>query len=112
MENDEVKKYMEDILFSIDRINFPIEHIQSFSGFKKSWTIYDAVERRIAIVGEAVSKIDKIDSAITITDKRKIIGLRNIHNHDYDLITPDIIWKIIHNNLPVLKNEITNLQSK
>jgi uncharacterized protein with HEPN domain len=112
MQNDEGKKYMEDILFSIDRVNFHIQNIHSLSEYTRSWTIYDAVERRIAIIGEAVSQIDKIDSTIIITDKRKIIGLRNILTHDYDIVTADIIWKIIHENLPVLKEEITNLLSK
>ena len=59
--------------------------------------MYDAVERRLAIIGEALWKIDKINPHNNITDKRKIIGLRHILTHDYDLVSPDIIWKILSN---------------
>lgn len=111
MQN-EILKYIEDIGFSISRIEFHIKSISSFYEFKEAWTIYDAVERRLAVVGEAVWQIDKIDKDFALTDKRKIIGLRHIPTHDYDLVSPDIIWKIIENNLPILKQEINNYLKK
>ncbi len=105
----EILKYASDISFSIERIEFHIKNTQSVKDFSKQWTIYDAVERRLAIIGEAVWKIDKIDNNIEISDKRKIIGLRHILTHDYDLVSPEIIWKILENNLPTLKLEILNI---
>jgi uncharacterized protein with HEPN domain len=80
----EIKAYYEDIAFSIERIELHISETTSFSDFKLAYTVYDAVERRLAIIGEALWKIEKIDSNNTITDKRKIIGLRHILTHDYD----------------------------
>lgn len=111
MQN-EILKYLEDIDFSISRIDFHIKPIKSFQEFKDAWTIYDAVERRLAIIGEAVWQIDKIDKDFSLTDKKKIIGFRHILTHDYDLISPDIIWKIIENSLPVLKQEVANYLKK
>ena len=105
----EIKVYFEDIAFSIERIELPIHNINSFSDFKFAYTVYDAVERRLAIIGEALWKIDKLDKDINITDKRKIIGLRHILTHEYDLVSPEIIWKIIENNLTQLKKEITEI---
>jgi uncharacterized protein with HEPN domain len=105
----EVFKYLEDIKLSIERIEFHIKDIRSLREFSSSWTVYDAVERRLAIIGEAVWQIDKIDKNILLTNKRKIIGFRHILTHDYDLVSPDIIWKILENNLPVLKTEISIL---
>ncbi len=102
----EILKYLSDILNSITRITFHRVNITSFTEFKNDLTVYDAVERRPAIIGEAVWQIDKIDKNFILTDKRKIIGFRHILTHDYDLITPDIIWKIIETNLPVLETEV------
>lgn len=102
----EINSYIEDIAFSIERIEFHIKDIISFSEFKISYTVYDAVERRLAIIGEAMWQMNKIDPEIDFTDKAKIIGLRHILTHDYDLVSPEIIWKILETNLHVLKQEI------
>lgn len=50
MQN-EILKYLEDIEFSIGRIEFHLKPISSFQEFKEAWTIYDAVERRLAVIG-------------------------------------------------------------
>lgn len=52
----EIKTYFEDIRFSIKRIELHVKDINSFSDFKSSYTVYDAVERRLAIIGEAGGK--------------------------------------------------------
>ncbi|MCP9751195.1 DUF86 domain-containing protein [Ferruginibacter sp. HRS2-29] len=102
----EINSYIEDIAFSIERIEFHVKDTGSFADFKISYTVYDAVERRLAIIGEAMWQMNKINPEIDFTDKAKIIGLRHILTHDYDLISPEIIWKILQNNIPVLKEEI------
>jgi uncharacterized protein with HEPN domain len=102
----EILKYLEDIRFALSRIDYHLRNIHSFTEFQNDWTVYDAVERRLAIIGEAVWQIDKLDPNFILTSKKKIIGLRHILTHDYDLISPPIIWKIIEQNLEVLKNEI------
>jgi uncharacterized protein with HEPN domain len=108
----EIKTYFEDISFSIARIELHVLNITTFSEFKNAFTVYDAVERRLAIIGEALWQIDKLDPANNITDKKKIIGLRHILTHDYDLVSPEIIWKILINNLPLLKKETEEILKK
>jgi uncharacterized protein with HEPN domain len=108
----EIRVYFEDIAFSIERIELHIATITSFSDFKIAYTVYDAVERRLAIIGEALWKIDKLDKDTNITDKRKIIGLRHVLTHEYDLVSPEIIWKIIENNLAQLKKEVAEILAK
>lgn len=104
----EIEAYLEDIRFSLERMEFHVKGIHSFSEFKSSFTVYDAVERRLAIIGEAMWQINKIDSTVVFTDKSKIIGLRHILTHDYDLVSAEIIWKILQNNLSLLKEETNN----
>ncbi len=105
----EIKAYYEDIQFSINRIEYHIAQVKSFTEFKNAFTVYDAVERRLAIIGEALWKIDKMDKDAAITDKQRIIGLRHILTHEYDLVNEEIIWKIIEQNLSLLKEEVDKI---
>ncbi len=68
-----------------------------------------AVEREFEIIGEAMSRIDKINPEITISSKRQIISMRNRVIHGYDKIDNEIIWGTIVRHLPSLKKEIAEL---
>lgn len=81
----EILKYLEDINFALGRIDYHLRNIHSFKEFENDWTVYNAVERRLAIIGEAVWQIDKLDQNFILSDKKKIIRLRHILTHDYDL---------------------------
>jgi uncharacterized protein with HEPN domain len=107
--DNEIKKYLFDIQESIDSI-------ENFLGNKRDFNIYmadkmlrRAVEREFEIIGEAMSKIKKLDSTIEITSKRQIIDMRNRVIHGYDKIDDEIIWGTIVRHLPILKIEIANL---
>jgi uncharacterized protein with HEPN domain len=104
--NPESLKYVEDILDSIEMIEFHLREIKSFSEYSSNLTVIDAVERRLAIIGEALWKITKLDPELKVTDQKKIIGLRHILVHDYDLIDDGTIWKIVQNSLDILKEEL------
>ena len=66
-----------------------------------------AVERNIEIIGEAVNRIMKKDREFELENVQKIIGTRNRIVHGYDKISDDLIWSIVINYLPKLKEEIT-----
>ena len=66
-----------------------------------------AVERDIEIIGEAVNRILKKDSKFQLDNAQKIIGTRNRIAHGYDNVSDDLIWSIIINHLPKLKEEIS-----
>ena len=104
--NPDYTKYIQDILDSIEMIEFHLTEIKSFSDYTLNFTVIDAVERRLAIIGEALLKASKLNDKILVTNQNKIIGLRHILVHDYDLIDDASIWKITQNNLKTLKEEI------
>ena len=110
--NPDVLKYVQDILDSISKIDFHLSTVSTVTQYSSNVTIVDAVERRLAIIGEALWQINKIDPLVNVTDQNKIIGLRHILVHDYDLIDDPTIWRMCQNNLPVLKNEIRGLIEK
>jgi uncharacterized protein with HEPN domain len=86
--------------------------INSFSEYTSNLTVIDAVERRFAIIGEAVWKICKLNPELKVTDQKKIIRLRHILVHDYDLIDDGTIWKIAHQHLNTLKDELQKYLEK
>ena len=108
--DDRMKKYLEDILLAIDEIDIFFETLpKRYDVFVNSLLLRRAVERNIGIIGEAMSRILKMENAISITNARKIVDTRNYVIHGYDTLATDILWSIVINHLPLLKAEIEKL---
>ena len=107
--DNEVKKYLFDIQESIDSIQKYLGEKRDFKVYMADKMLRRAVEREFEIIGEAMSRIEKLDSTIEISGKRQIISLRNRVIHGYDKIDNEIIWGTIVRHLPALKFEIDNL---
>ena len=73
------------------------------------FTVTDAVERRLAIIGEALWKASKIDKSINFSYQKSIISLRHIIVHEYDMIDKGTLWRIIKNDLPILQSEVEQI---
>ena len=104
--NREVGKYLLDIIASIKLIEQHLMEVPTLSDYKNSIKTIDAVERRLAIIGEALKKADRLEPQLVISNKARIIGLRNILTHDYDLIENETIWVICKKYLPILQLEL------
>ena len=57
----------------------------------------------------AMNRILKTDRNIAITNSRKIVDARNYIIHGYDSLSADILWSMVINHLPKLKNEVVAL---
>jgi len=67
-----------------------------------------ALMRLIEVIGEAATRVpEEFREDHTEIPWRQTIGMRNRLIHGYDTIDLDILWSIIHNDLPPL---IRNLQ--
>jgi uncharacterized protein with HEPN domain len=73
--------------------------------------LQSAVERQFEIIGEAMTRLRKIDPAFIerISDHQRIIGFRNALIHGYDAVDQKITWRIIQDKLPVLQRELEQL---
>ena len=107
--DNEIKKYLFDIQESIDSIQKYLGDRRDFKVYMADKMLRRAVEREFEIVGEAMSRIEKLDSTIEISSKRQIISMRNRVIHGYDKIDNEIIWGTIVRHLPTLKLEIDKL---
>ena len=81
----------------------------SFEVYANDRKVILAVERCFEVIGNALSKLEKLRTDIVITDKEKIIGLRNKLAHSYDEVEPVNIWKTIKTDLPILISEVENM---
>jgi uncharacterized protein with HEPN domain len=103
---DKERKYLSDVLNSVDHIlSFTIE-LESFDQYKKNFLIKGAVERHLAIIGEAINKFLKESSDNDLSNSKQIVSLRNRLIHSYGNVDDRIIWTIVRRHLIPLKAEI------
>ena len=109
MDND-IKTWLYDIMQSINEIDSYYEDKPKvFEEYLTDIKTKRAIERDLEIIGEAVNRILKRDKNFKIENAEKIIGTRNRIIHGYDKISDDLIWSIVINHLPKLKDEIKTL---
>lgn len=110
MADRSVEKYLNDILDSITQIesyfdNFP----RRFDVYCETPMMQRAIQMNISIIGEATNKLLKIAPGIPITKARKIVDTRNYMIHGYDSVSHDMVWSIVINHLPLLKEEVVKI---
>jgi uncharacterized protein with HEPN domain len=103
------KKFLSDIINSITLIEDFTGNINSFAEYQKDLKTKGAVERHLAIIGEAVNKYLKESASNSLNSASQIISLRNRLIHSYDNVDDSIIWSIITRHLQALKAEVMEL---
>ena len=108
--NNDIKTWLYDILQSIKEIDSYYDNRpRIFEEYISDTKTKRAIERNLEIIGEAVNRIYKKDKNFKLSNVEKIIGTRNRIIHGYDKISDDLIWSIVINHLPILKDEIAGL---
>lgn len=106
MKNDKV--YLHHILECIENIESYIPNGES--DFFSSKLIQDAVIRNLEIVGEATKRISMgLQERHPDVPWREMAGLRDVLIHNYFGIDNEIVWNVVKNEIPLLKDKITNL---
>ena len=84
---------------------------KSFADYGQDELLRSAVERQLEIVGEALSRLRRIDptTAATIRDIDRIVGFRNIVVHGYATLDDRIVWGIIESHLQALRSQLDAL---
>ncbi|MBS3771171.1 MAG: HepT-like ribonuclease domain-containing protein [Bacteroidales bacterium] len=112
MDND-IKTWLYDILQSINEIeSYYEDKPRKFEEYLRDIKTKRAVERNLEIIGEAVYRIRRKDNDFQLENAEKIIGTRNRIIHGYDKVSDDLIWSIVINHLPKLKEEVHSLFSE
>jgi uncharacterized protein with HEPN domain len=107
--DNEIKKYLFDIQESIESIETYLGDKRDYNEYLSNKMLRRAVEREFEIIGEAMTKLDKLSPEIPISSKKQIINMRNRVIHGYDKIDNEIVWGTIVRHIPILKTEIETL---
>ena len=109
MDNN-IKTWLYDILNAVNEIeSFFVDRPKEFLNYQNDLRTKRAVERNIAIIGEAMNRILKENGKIEIASSRKIVDIRNRIIHGYDSVSDDIIWGVVIRYLPILQKEVEQL---
>ena len=100
---------LNDILESIDKVEQYTQgmSLDTFSNDQKS---IDAVVRNLEIIGEAANRLpDDFKEKHSNVEWYKVVGLRNRIIHEYFGIDLQIIWQIVHADLPALRKTLSRI---
>lgn len=98
--------FLNDILESIEHIEDFVEGI-SEDKFYDNELIKSAVIRKIEIIGEAAKNIpEEFRKKYNFIPWRDITGIRDVIIHAYFGVDTHTIWKVINEDLPILKENI------
>jgi uncharacterized protein with HEPN domain len=107
----EAKKCLYDIQQAVDLLA-EFTAGKTFADYERDAMLRAAVEREFEIVGEALSRLAKLDNSLAakISEHRRIIAFRNILIHGYAEVDSQLVWDVVETKLPILRREIETLQ--
>jgi len=96
---------------SVPKVKVELTDGKTLEVYRADRLLRQAVERNCEIIGEAVSRLARIDPDIAarIGEHPQIIAFRNVLIHGYDLIDDAQVWQVITQDLPSLEQQVTDL---
>jgi uncharacterized protein with HEPN domain len=107
-----VQDCIEHRLGAIGRIESYVQGLD-LASFSRSTLVQDAFIRNFEIIGEAANKIQAVDASFAERHPQLRLDLayrmRNALIHGYDSVNLVTIWNTLHNDLPILKQQLTSI---
>lgn len=105
--------YLEHIVDAIDRAHRYAGTVGTLAGLEQNPMAQDAIVRTLAVIGEAVTRLQKEAPAFVLGHPEVpwslMRGMRNKVVHDYFDVAWDVVWNTVQDDLPVLRQQITEL---
>jgi uncharacterized protein with HEPN domain len=101
------RKSLEDMRRAVEFL-LRITAGRTLDDYRADEVLRSAVERKFEILGEALNRLQKSDPALAtqVPEHRQIISFRNVLIHGYDTIDEAVVWKIVQQDLPTLKQQV------
>jgi len=78
--------------------------------FRRDPLRIDATIRQLEVLGEAAARVsDKFRAEHPEIHWREAVGTRNVLIHDYASVLPDVVWKTVREDLPVLVEALDSI---
>lgn len=101
--------FLDDIVEVLSKIELYTQSLAADS-FSQNDVVVDAVIRNLEILGEAANNLpEEITQRHPEIPWAQMVGLRNLLIHEYFGIDTSIIWAIVSEDLPGLKEKVQNL---
>lgn len=98
--------YLKDIVNSADKIEKTAVG-KSEKELVEDLNLWDATLMRLQIIGESIKKMPAdIKKKYKHIKWRKLSKLRNFISHKYSFVDEKIVWNVVNNIIPDLKNDI------
>jgi uncharacterized protein with HEPN domain len=100
--------HREDETHLRDMLDYARKAVEAIRGRSRADLDHDAIlgaalERFVEIVGEAANRVqDERKRAMSDVPWKQIAGMRNRLIHGYIAVDLDILWNVVHDDLPVL----------
>lgn len=103
MGEDSSLPRLTDILEAAGHIRSVIEDV-ALEAFEIDWQKRWLVERGVEIISEASRHLpDEMKARHPEIPWPKVAGIGNVLRHDYERVAPAILWKLAHDDLPLLE---------
>ena len=103
------KVRLQHILEAIIEIEKYLQNTD-FPDFMENSMMRFASIKQMEIIGQASNHIsDETKSKFSQIEWTQIVGMRNIFVHEYFGVDSTLIWEIIKNDLPDLKNKVVEI---
>lgn len=101
------EKFVYDML---DACRFLLEMTagHTVDRYKSDRAFRSAIERELQVIGEAMIQLRAIapEAVSQITEYERIIGFRHVLVHGYHSLDADIVWFVIQDKIPTLREEL------
>jgi uncharacterized protein with HEPN domain len=103
--------YLRHILEAIDRV---LAYTSAGrEAFRQDTKTQDAVIRNLQIIGEASKKVStEARAAHPEVPWKNMTGMRDRVVHDYFGVSLDMVWDVVENHLPPLRDKVQKLLPK
>ena len=101
------RKLYEEVLRCIEEVETFCRG-KTFHDFQGDRGLQLIVERELEIIGESLARLRREHPTLAdqIPAIHKVVGLRNVLAHGYDILEHEILWDAAVNKLSTLKREI------
>ena len=104
------RKYLWDALHAAELVQ-DFARGQSFTDYQSDAKLRSAVERQFEIIGEALNQLSKVDpvAASRFPELGRIVAFRNILIHGYATVDDALVWQLLIDKLPGLRQALNEL---